>query len=72
MHRQCNVTKRVRTAKGLRYCPVVIAANRQIKPDLVLVNDQENDIPKAPIISNGAKKAGGCACRWARTRLTRV
>jgi hypothetical protein len=36
--RQCNVTKRVRTAKGILYCPVVIVANGRIKPDLVLVN----------------------------------
>ena len=41
MHRHCNVTKRVRTAKGLRYCSVVIGANGRIKPDLVLVNGKQ-------------------------------
>jgi integrase/recombinase XerD len=46
MHRQCNVTKRVRTAKGLRYCPVVIAANRRIKPDLVLLNGKRERHPE--------------------------
>ncbi len=38
MNRQCNVTKRVLTAQGLRYCPVAISANGRIKPDMVLVN----------------------------------
>jgi integrase len=37
MHRECNVTKRVKTSKGLRYCPVVVAGNGRIKPDWVLV-----------------------------------
>jgi len=41
MHHQCNVTKRVRTVKGLRYCRVVTAANGRIKPDLVLVEDKQ-------------------------------
>src|SRR5450755_1281719 len=38
MNREVNVTKRVQTSKGLRYCPVVLAANGRIKPDAVLVN----------------------------------
>jgi hypothetical protein len=38
MNREVSVSKRVRTTKGLRYCPVVIAANGRIKPDYVLVN----------------------------------
>ena len=38
MNREVSVTKRVRTAKGLRYCPVVFSANGRIKPDYVLVN----------------------------------
>jgi integrase/recombinase XerD len=38
MNRQCNVTKRVLTARGLRYCPVVLSANGRIKPDAVIVN----------------------------------
>jgi integrase/recombinase XerD len=41
VHRHCNVTKRVRTAKGLRYCSVVIGANGRIKPHLVLVNGKQ-------------------------------
>src|SRR5260370_7729767 len=38
MHREVNLTKRVRTSAGLRYCPVVLSANGQVKPDAVLVN----------------------------------
>jgi len=46
MHRECNVTKRVRTAKGLRYCPVVSATNDRIKPDLVQVNGKHERHPE--------------------------
>jgi hypothetical protein len=27
MHREVNLTKRIRTSTGLRYCPVVLSAN---------------------------------------------
>src|ERR1700757_3011306 len=37
-NREVNVTKRVQTSKGLRYCPVVLSANGRIKPDAVMVN----------------------------------
>lgn len=33
-----NLTKRVQTDQGLRYCPVVESANGRVKPDHVLVN----------------------------------
>ncbi len=38
MNRQVNLTKRIRTNAGLRYCPVVLSANGRVKPDAVLVN----------------------------------
>jgi integrase len=38
MHREVNLTKRIRTNTGLRYCPVVLSANGRVKPDAVLVN----------------------------------
>jgi integrase/recombinase XerD len=38
MHREVNLTKRIRTSTGLRYCPVVVSANGRVKPDAVLVN----------------------------------
>ena len=37
-NQEVNLTKRVRTDRGLRYCPVVLAANGRVKPDLVLVS----------------------------------
>jgi len=40
-NREVNVTKRVQTAKGPRYCPVALSANGRIKPDAVLVNGRE-------------------------------
>jgi hypothetical protein len=41
MNREVNVTKRVQTSKGLRYCPVVLSANGRVKPDTVLINGKE-------------------------------
>ncbi len=46
MNRQCNVTKRIQTSKGPRYCPVVLSANGRIKPDVVLVRDREERHPE--------------------------
>jgi len=36
--REVNLTKRVQTPEGMRYCPIVLAANGRIRPDLVLVS----------------------------------
>jgi integrase/recombinase XerD len=36
--KEVNLTKRVQTSKGLRYCPVVLSPNGRVKPDLVMVN----------------------------------
>lgn len=46
MNRECNVTKRVRTSQGPRYCPVVLSANGRIKPDAVLVNGKPEHHPE--------------------------
>jgi integrase len=46
MNREVNVTKRVHTAKGTRYCPVVLAANGRVKPDTVLVNGKPERHPE--------------------------
>ena len=46
MNREVNVTKRIKTAKGLRYCSVVLSANGRIKPDAVLVNGKEERHPE--------------------------
>ena len=36
--KEVNLTKRVLTTKGMRYCPVVLSPNGRVKPDLVTVN----------------------------------
>ncbi len=40
-NRQVNLTKRVQTPHGMRYCPVVLSANGRVKPDVVIVNGHE-------------------------------
>ena len=40
-NREVNLTKRVQTPRGVRYCPVVLSANGQVKPDVVRVNGHE-------------------------------
>lgn len=37
-NREVNLTKRVETAHGSRYCRVVLSANGRVKPDVVIVN----------------------------------
>lgn len=44
--KEVNLTKRVQTNKGMRYCPVVLSANGRVKPDLVLVNSQPERHPE--------------------------
>src|SRR5277367_633936 len=39
-NREVNLTKRVQTPHGWRYCRVVLSANGRIKPDVVLVDDK--------------------------------
>jgi len=44
--REVNLTKRVQTPRGTRYCPVVLASNGRIRPDVVLVNGQPERHPE--------------------------
>jgi len=44
--REVNLTKRVQTQRGMRYCPVVLASNGRIRPDRVLVNGQPECHPE--------------------------
>ena len=46
MNRGCNVTKRIQTPTGARYCRVVLSANGRIKPDAVLVNNKPEHHPE--------------------------
>jgi integrase/recombinase XerD len=45
MHREVNLTKRIQTSIGMRYCPVVLSANGRLKPDAVLVNGRPERHP---------------------------
>jgi integrase/recombinase XerD len=45
-NREVNLTKRVNTSQGLRYCPVVLSANGRVKPDVVLVNGKQERHPE--------------------------
>lgn len=52
MNRIVSVTKRVRTLRGLRYCPVVVSGNGRIKPDAVIVDDREERHPEGSYYLN--------------------
>lgn len=45
-NRQVNLTKRVQTPCGMRYCPVALSANGRVRPDYVLVNGHEERHPE--------------------------
>jgi len=40
-NREVNLTKRVETPHGWRYCRVLLSANGRVKPDVVVVNGKE-------------------------------
>jgi integrase/recombinase XerD len=40
-NREVNLTKRVQTPHGSRYCRVVLSANGRVKPDIVTENGKE-------------------------------
>jgi len=40
-NREVNLTKRVQTSHGWRYCRVLLSANGRLKPDVVVVNGKE-------------------------------
>ena len=52
MNRIVSVTKRIKTSRGLRYCPVVISGNGRIKPDAVIVDDREERHPEGSYYLN--------------------
>ncbi len=40
-NREVNLTKRVQTSHGWRYCRVLLSANGRVKPDVVFLNGKE-------------------------------
>ncbi len=58
-NREVNLTKRIQTPLGMRYCPVVVSGNGRVKPDVVVVNGREERHPEGGYYlewRNGAKK----------------
>jgi integrase/recombinase XerD len=45
-NREVNLTKRVQTPHGWRYCRIVLSANGRVKPDVVVVNGKEERHPE--------------------------
>src|ERR1700732_1761903 len=45
-NREVNLTKRVQTPLGMRYCAVVLSTNGRGKPDVVVVNGKEERHPE--------------------------
>jgi integrase/recombinase XerD len=41
VNKEVNLTKRVNTPSGLRFCPIVLADNGRVKPDYVLVDGRK-------------------------------
>jgi integrase len=52
VNRIVSVTKRVKTSRGLRYCPVVVSGNGRIKPDAVVVDGREERHPEGSYYLN--------------------
>lgn len=46
MNREVNLTKRVKTSQGRRFCPVVISANGRVTPDYVRIDGKEQRHPE--------------------------
>ncbi len=46
MNRHVNLTKRVRTPNGSRFCPVVVSANGRVRPYYVIVSYREEQYPE--------------------------
>ena len=44
--KEVNLTKRIQTSKGARYCPVVVAANGRVKPDMIIINGEQERHPE--------------------------
>src|SRR5215469_4690642 len=46
VNKEVNLTKRVKTRHGLRFCPVIVSANGRVKPDYVLIGGKEERHPE--------------------------
>jgi integrase/recombinase XerD len=46
VNKEVNLTKRVKTSQGLRFCPVVMSANGRVKPDYVFIGGKQEHHPE--------------------------
>jgi hypothetical protein len=70
-NREVNLTKRVQTPHGWRYCGVLLSANGRVKPDILVVSSHEERHPEGAYYlewREGSKRYG---CQLARMRKTR-
>ena len=58
MNLRVNLTKRVKTADGLRYCPAVVSGNGRIKPDWVVVDSTEERHPEGSYYIDWTESGG--------------
>ena len=59
MNREVNLTKRIQTPDGLRFCPVVFSANGRLRPDWVAIGGKEERHPEGSYYiewRNGGKR----------------
>jgi hypothetical protein len=46
---QVNITKRIDTPDGRRFCPAILGAGGRVKPDWVMVNDRQERHPEESV-----------------------
>ncbi|HUD65409.1 MAG TPA: hypothetical protein VMQ17_12555 [Candidatus Sulfotelmatobacter sp.] len=75
MNRVVNLTKRVKTPRGLRYCPVALSENGRVKPDVVIGNGNEEKHPEGGYYldwTEGSKRVRGQSARTHKTQPLRA
>ena len=72
---QVNITKRIDTPEGRRFCPAILGAGGRVKPDWVMVNDRQERHPEGAYyldwtedgnrrrIAVGTDATAACNCR---------
>ncbi len=61
VNREVNLTKRIETPQGWRYCRIVLSANGRVKPDVVLVNGKGREAPSRRILHRMARRCEASA-----------
>ena len=64
---QVNITKRIDTPEGKRYCPVVVGLNGRIKPDSVMVDGRQEKHPEGAYYLDWAESNSISTTRYNRS-----